>query len=397
MNKKMLKIRMWFFFKIVLLSSLVVSCATQTYRDPIFFHESSWDKYKLNIMEDPSSLIAEGFNVDESLKQRVSFWMDIYGRYSSTDKVIHDRRYPWIVYEVIHTDGSKKVSVHRRVRYYTKILKNLRKKNLSNQMKNLSSKEKEIVQFFEKHPGYIKRAYKNVRFQTGQKNHIQLGLQRSQKYLPYMEKIFVAENMPVELTRLPFVESSFNWSAQSKVGAVGVWQFMTGTGRKFMKINKYIDERISPIKSTKAAARLLKENKKIFQGNWSFAVTAYNHGPGGVKKAIKKMGIKDLGIISDRYKSRRFSFASANFYSSFLAVLYLQKYGQNVYSPVPKDKPLEFLAHKTKHRIRAQRLLRKVGLSASEFIKWNPDLKKAVKRNSIIPKNFVYYRAQVLT
>ena len=86
-------------------------------------------------------------------------------------------------------------------------------------------------------------------------------IKRSGRYLPLMESIFAREyNLPVELTRLPFVESSFNIRARSKVGASGIWQFMRSTGKLFLKINDGVDERNDPIRATEAAAKLLKMN-----------------------------------------------------------------------------------------------------------------------------------------
>src|SRR5207253_2957861 len=97
----------------------------------------------------------------------------------------------------------------------------------------------------------------------GQKNFFEEGLKISGAYFKEMENIFAKQKLPIELTRLPLVESSFNHFATSKDGAAGIWQFMGDTGRKFMLVNDQIDERRSPFKATEAAARLLKENHMI--------------------------------------------------------------------------------------------------------------------------------------
>ena len=82
-----------------------------------------------------------------------------------------------------------------------------------------------------------------------------------------MEQIFEDHNIPKNLTRIAFVESMFNEKAISKVGASGVWQFMPSTAKDFIIVDKYIDERNSPIKATEAAAKLLKANFKLL-GSW---------------------------------------------------------------------------------------------------------------------------------
>src|SRR5690606_26043375 len=94
-----------------------------------------------------------------------------------------------------------------------------------------------------------KHALKNVRIQTGQKDFFQRGVEISPLYMSGMEEIFEKHGLPTELTRIPFVESSFNKYATSKVGATGVWQFMSYTGKNFMIVNDYIDERRSPLKA----------------------------------------------------------------------------------------------------------------------------------------------------
>ena len=89
--------------------------------------------------------------------------------------------------------------------------------------------------------------------------------------------------LPTELAALPHVESSFNTYAYSKVGAAGMWQFMRGTGRRFLRIDAAVDERLDPYRSTEAAASFLEQNY-IVLGSWPLALTAYNHGAGGMKR-----------------------------------------------------------------------------------------------------------------
>ena len=98
--------------------------------------------------------------------------------------------------------------------------------------------------------------YRRLRSQLGQKDRFLEGYIASGRYLPTMEKIFAAEGLPWELTRLPFVESSFNLAARSKVGASGIWQFMRSTGRLYLKIRGELDERNDPIRATEAVIDL---------------------------------------------------------------------------------------------------------------------------------------------
>jgi len=114
----------------------------------------------------------------------------------------------------------------------------------------------------------------------------------SEYYFPIFEQIFDKEGLPQELKYLALIESALNPRATSKVGAVGLWQFMYSTGRMYgLKINSFVDERRDPIKATVAAAHFLKDLYGMFH-DWNLAIASYNCGPGNVKKAIKRSGGK---------------------------------------------------------------------------------------------------------
>ena len=186
-------------------------------------------------------------------------------------------------------------------------------------------------------PTRFMTAASRIRFQLGQKDRFLLGIYYSGRYLRQMEAIFKEEGLPIELTRLPFVESSFNVNARSKVGASGIWQFMPGTARAYMKVNKEVDDRNDPLVATRAAARLLRSNYQML-GAWSLALTGYNHGPYGVKQVVEKMGTTDISEIVAKYSSRTFGFASQNFYACFLAALEVEREARSIFSE-PKWSP----------------------------------------------------------
>jgi membrane-bound lytic murein transglycosylase D len=130
--------------------------------------------------------------------------------------------------------------------------------------------------------------------------------------------------VPAPITRLPLVESCFNVRAYSKVGASGIWQFMPATARRFMSITDAVDERLDPLVSTRAAARFLRENYERL-GTWPLAINAYNHGPGGMARAVRELGTTDIAAIVARYRGPSFKFASRNFYAEFLAALEVER------------------------------------------------------------------------
>ncbi|MSS71941.1 MAG: lytic transglycosylase domain-containing protein [Candidatus Latescibacteria bacterium] len=163
-------------------------------------------------------------------------------------------------------------------------------------------------------------AVESLRLQVGQKDRFERGLTASEPYIKEMRRILRSHSVSDSLAVLPFIESAFDVRAYSKAGAAGLWQITRPTGRRFLKINRRIDERRDPFKSTSAAARILRENRD-FLGNWPLAITAYNHGPNGMARAVKTLGTQDIATIIQRYKGKRFGFASRNFYPEFLAAL----------------------------------------------------------------------------
>jgi len=141
-----------------------------------------------------------------------------------------------------------------------------------------------------------------------------------------MERIFKRKGLPTELSRLPFIESMFNRHARSEAGAVGLWQFMPRTARMYgLKISRHRDDRKKPMRSTRAAARFLKDYYRAFR-SWPLAITAYNHGITGIRQASKQLRTKDINKIIRSWRGNRFGFAAQNFYAEFMAAVELEKY-----------------------------------------------------------------------
>jgi membrane-bound lytic murein transglycosylase D len=349
------------------------------------------------ILNDPDDLISNEFSVPAKLRDRVRFWASVYAVYPSTTVIIHDKDDITIVYKVldltVDEHGKKIDSIYKtwqrkgdrntETREIEKTLVSLSEKQ---SYKNLKGLEKKVYALWknkigkEKPAYFFKKASTRVRYQAGQKEYLVKGIQESGRYMPLMEQIFREEGLPLELTCLPFVESSFNLEASSKVGAKGIWQFMDDTGKNFLKMEKLIDERLSPLKATRAAAQLLKSNYNILK-TWPLAVTAYNHGTGGLLRAIKKLKTRDLARIIDEHKGKTFGFASKNFYSEFLAALYVTKYHQKLFGPVSQEMPMEFVYVTVEHPVSIKEITNATGLNNNQIYNYNPDLKTELLKN----------------
>lgn len=354
------------------------------------------------ILSDFQGRIHPEFEIPELIFNQTKFWFRIYTEFDSQKKVIHDSLHPHIIYDVV--DISEVMAQPTRAKWLNTVkaekMVSKRVAEIRSRLKKMARKSKEnmteeelgwLVQF-EQIKGNQKKiiltAAQSIRIQTGQKDFFEKGLTTSGRYLEGMEAIFRNKGLPIELTRLPFVESSFVNGATSKVGAAGIWQFMPGIGRKFMTVNDQIDERRSPWKATEAAAKLLKENHLILHRKWGLALTAYNHGPGGVRRAMEVIGSKDIAKIVRSYRSKNFDFASANFFTCFLAALHAQTYRDMLFPDHVYEAPLTIDSVRLKQPYRPQKLVEASGLSSEQILLYNPELDRSFKRNLTIPRGY---------
>jgi membrane-bound lytic murein transglycosylase D len=218
-------------------------------------------------------------------------------------------------------------------------------------------------------PGAFREATNTMRCQVGQKDRFERGLIRSGAYVQRIKAIFRSHGLPEDLCYLPHVESSFDITAYSKAGAAGMWQFTPATGKRFLTVNNFLDERRDPIRASEAAAKLLKHNYERL-GDWPMAVTAYNHGVAGMLRAKEEMGTYEA--IFGGYYGPIFRFASRNFYSEFLAARHVAKNYRLYFNDIRLSKPLEAREVLTKGQISAVALSRHYGVDLETSVLSTP-------------------------
>jgi peptidoglycan lytic transglycosylase D len=263
-----------------------------------------------------------------ALQPNVDFWKQIYSEYGVSDFVLHDRENLRITYDVVRVEGTKsefrvaaaaKPEIQRLRDKYAGILESLAQ---GVSPEELGSEGVRVAQAWgcPCPPEVLRRGATNIRVQQGLRERVQEGVQRARGLMPRILSILRQHNLPEELAAIPMVESSFNPRAQSKAGAVGLWQFIKSTGKSYLRITRRRDDRRDPIAATEAAAHLLKHNYEAL-GSWPLAITAYNHGKEGILAAQAAVGSSAIEEIVARYTGPRFGFASRNFYAEFLAAV----------------------------------------------------------------------------
>ena len=339
----------------------------------------------------PGEVQTEEFDfntVPVALESRVNFWKKVYTQYSTKHAIIHDQDNLDIIYDVVYL-GEKPLSArarHRKLRpQIRKLKRTLRKLAYVKNRVDLTSEEDRILKMVKKN--FI-RASRNIRSQLGQKDRFESGLEKSGLYMKEIKRIFKEVGVPEELAVLPHVESSFQLSAYSSAGAAGVWQFTRSTGRRYMKVGYEVDERRDPIIAAYAAAKLLKYNFEQLD-SWPLAITAYNHGVSGMRRAKKRHG-DDIVKVIDNYRSRRFGFASKNFFCEFMAALEVTRNHRKYFPDMVMKKPFEFAEVPIEDYVHISTLEKYLEMSREDIARFNPSLRRPViSGKKRIPKDYV--------
>jgi peptidoglycan lytic transglycosylase D len=281
---------------------------------------------------------ANPFVYPPQLEPDVRFWIRVYTEVTTDQGLLHDDWNLGLVYEVLRFDPADSPRQREHIVEQAKArIATLLRRFAGGATDNLTAHERRILHAFGDKPtaAQFRDAIEGIRFQLGQADRFHEGLIRAQAYEADISRILAERGVPPEIGALPHVESSFNPAAYSRVGAAGLWQFMPGTARRYMRVDSVVDQRLDPYSATEAAANLMLYNYRLL-GTWPLAVTAYNHGPGGLRRAQDDLGTSDIAVIVKRYQGATFGFASRNFYVAFLAALEVDRNAEKYFGPLTR-------------------------------------------------------------
>jgi len=335
------------------------------------------------------------FPCPDALRRRVDFWIDVYSRWRTNDAILHDAQRPHRVYKIIKgkacgTKGNTQFikEQKRQIR-----LRLERIATLIEQNKTITqAKDKHYLNMFpERSPAVLRRATRNLRCQSGNKDGFRNALRRFGTYGPIVRRVLKDAGLHQDIQYLPFVESSYNPEAYSRVGAAGMWQIMPRTARVLgLELNATMDERLDPEAASWAAARYLKDSRKNLtvaarskKANVSdseltpFVITSYNYGVNGMRRAIKKLG-PDFLTVLNRYRTKKFRVAVKNFYAGFLAARHVAQNSKRFFGSYSKGRPLRYDTIMLRSSVSIDRIRAVFGISLSRLKSLNPALTRFV-------------------
>ena len=318
------------------------------------------------------------------LEPDVQFWEAMFARYTTDQGVLHDTRNLAVVYEQVDIPATAPRRERRRlVERRREAIKSVMQRLAAGKRDGLSAEEARILALWPEGVSNdtLRKAVDQIRYQQGLADRFRDGLERSGRWRKHVLNELKALDVPLELVALPHVESSYNPDARSQVGASGIWQFTRSTGRRFMEVDHILDERNDPWRATTAAAQLLAYNYSI-TGNWPMAITAYNHGLGGVRRAMREFGDTAYVEILRNYRGRTFGFASRNFYVAFLAASRVDKNRERYFPGLKLDNPVDYALVDMPGYIAAKDLVDVFEVSPGVIARHNPALQPTIWQGS---------------
>ena len=358
----------------------------------------------------PAATAATAGFETRGLEIEVQFWTRIYTEVSTREGLLHDERKLGVVYDklVLPTDNNSRERQQASddgKAHFAGVLRSLADQfdaaaeggpavavgevapplPRAAAIDKLSNEERRILKLWgdAATTTQLRDAAETVRFQLGQSDRFRAGLIRSGAWETHIAETLANAGVPMELAALPHVESSFDPTAYSKVGASGLWQFMRSTGRRYMRVDDAVDERLDPFRASEAAAQLLAYNQRML-GSWPLAITAYNHGAGGMRRAQRELDTSDPAIIAHQYQGPGFGFASRNFFPSFLAAMTIARDPEKYFGKLERASEINFVEIPLPGYVAFSALQRATETAADLLRTLNPALRPAALNDELL-------------
>lgn len=333
------------------------------------------------------------------LQRRVDFWVTVFAEHGADTVILHDASVPERVFSILKTeaDCSRRRPPAVITRERKRVQGSLRKLAAEwgqDAATGWNAEERHMAELFRgTGPAELRAAAGRIRCQDGNRDRFLEGLRRYGAYRDVVVDALKEASLPTDLQYLPFVESSYEPKARSRVGAAGLWQIMPRTGRRLgLTINSAVDERLDPVAASRAAARYLADSRDALTAvarrsrpNVAaadlnpFIVTSYNYGVGGMSRALRQFG-PDFVTVLERYRGRSFRVAVKNFYASYLAARHVAINGHAYFGSVALYPPLSDQHARLPRANSAGRVAKHFGVSVEDLKELNPALSGQVWR-----------------
>lgn len=211
-------------------------------------------------------------------------------------------------------------------------------------------------------------------YQNRGRDHMETYLGRSTRYIGLMKNILRENGVPEDLVYVALIESGFSPTAHSRARAVGFWQFIEDTGKRYgLRVDTYVDDRRDPIMATRAAALYLKGLYQVF-GSWHLALASYNAGENRIKREVMENYTRDLWVL---IKKGTLPEETINYVPKFIAARMIalnpEKYGFN---EIAYEEPISFIAVPISRTVNLEQLADNLNVSYAELKRLNPRYKK---------------------
>ena len=329
------------------------------------------------------------------LRDNVEFWKKVYAVWSVNDIAYHDPSDLSVVYRVVRVParGTRKngltraQAVKKGREEIVAALASLDKKR-PRSARGLNPVEAEVFAGLAhlSSPTKYRRGVEQIRAQNGLRERFIAGYKRAGAWERLIKQRLKKAGLPEEVIALAYVESLMDNNATSHAGAAGMWQFMRPTAKEYMQVHHVLDERRDPFIATDAAAKYLLTARKNV-GPWPCAITSYNYGRSGMKRAMKAAGSSDFGVVLRKFKSKRFGFAARNYYASFLAVADVLKNPARFFGRLKRDPPWRYDLVRLPFPALSTQLLATGVMTRAQMRRLNPAWTKSTRKGQqVLPR-----------